>query len=109
MEVALPVSADRARIPAGRKRGRMAKLVLRGVELVGVEARVVPQHAPRQSAVFVADAEEAAKGHDRIRDPSGELIDHDALNGAEFLSVAAANRGPFDFVARDQSGGFPSL
>src|SRR5216683_3408116 len=108
MDVTLPVAADHARIPSGRKPGRIAELVFRDVELVGVEIYVVMQHAPRQSAVFVADAEEAAKRHDRIRDLSSELIDHDALDRAKLLSIIAANRRAFDFVACDQPGSLPS-
>src|SRR3984893_13261304 len=108
MDVSLPLSADHTSIPAGRECGSMAKLVFRDVELVGVELRVVTQHAPRQCAIFVADTEEAPKRHDRIRDLSGELIDHDMFDRTEFRSIGAPNRGTFDFVARDQAGSFSS-
>src|SRR6266478_2774930 len=108
MDVSLPVAADHAGIPAGREHGRIAELILRDVELVGVEIWVISQHAPRQSAVLVADAEEAAKSHDRIRDLSGALIDHDAFDRAEFLSITAPNGRTFNFVACDQAGSFAS-
>src|SRR5882724_10908329 len=108
MDVSLPVSADHTGIPARREYGGIAELVFRDVELVGVELRVVAQHAPRQCAIFVADPEEAAKRHDRIRDLSGELIDHDTLDRTEFRSIRAPNRGTFDFVACDQAGSFAS-
>src|ERR1700736_4860440 len=108
MDVSLPVSADHTSIPAGRECGSMAELVFRDVELVGVELWVVTQHAPRQCAIFVADTEEAPKRHDRIRDLSGQLIDHDMFDRTEFRSIGTPNRRTFDFVARNQAGSFAS-
>src|ERR1700730_86452 len=108
MDVSLPVSVDHTSIPASRECGGMAEVVFRDVQLVGVELRVVTQHAPRQSPVFVADTEEAPKRHDRIRDLSGQLIDHDMFDRTEFRSIGTPNRRTFDFVARNQAGSFAS-
>src|SRR6266446_10021657 len=78
-----------------------------GALRIGIETFVVTQHTPRQSAIFVADAEETTKGHYRIRDLSGTLVDHHPLDRPEFVSIAAANRRAFDLVTRDQASSLP--
>src|SRR5437764_12499694 len=45
---------------------RPLQLLVRQIELVGVKVLVVAQNAPWQRPVFLADAEKAAKGHDRV-------------------------------------------
>jgi hypothetical protein len=93
-------------LPSGRKSGRVAQLVLRDVQLIGVKARTVAQHTLRQGAIFIANTEEATKRHHRIGDLASTFVDHNALNGTQFLAAAATNRRTFDLVTRDQATGF---
>src|SRR2546430_2060098 len=72
----------------------------------GVEIFVVAQDAPWQRPVFLANAEKAAKGHDGIGDPAATLVDHDALDCADPVAIAAPHRRAFHFVAGDQTRGF---
>ena len=75
------------------------------IEFVAVEILVVAQHAPRQRAVLLADTEKTAEGHDCISNPAAALIDHDALDRADPLAVAAPYRRALDLVAGDQARG----
>jgi Family of unknown function (DUF6328) len=109
VDITLPVALDPHGVPSARENWRIAELVLRDVEFVGIETFVIMQQVPRQSAIFVADAEEAAKRHHCIRYLSTHFIDHDALDRAEFFSIAAAHRSAFNLVACDQVSGLPSL
>src|ERR1043166_1507588 len=68
---------------------RPLQLLVSEIKLVTVEILVVAQDAPGQGAVSLADAEKAAKSHDRVRDPAATLIDHDALDCADPVAVAA--------------------
>src|ERR1041384_6213029 len=85
---------------------RPLQLLVSEIKLVTVEILVVAQDAPWQGAVFLADAEKAAKSHARVRDPAATLIDHDALDCADPVAVAAPHWRPFDFVAGYQTRGF---
>src|SRR5205085_1632254 len=85
---------------------RPLQLLVREIELVGVEIFVVAQDAPWQRPVFLANAEKAAKGHDRIGDPAATFVDHDALDCADPVAIAAPHRRAFHFVAGDQTRGF---
>src|SRR5215472_17240918 len=85
---------------------RPAQLLAHQIELVGVEILVVAQHAPRQRAVFLADPEKTAEGHDRVSNPAAALVDHDALDRADPLAVAAPHRRTLDLVAGDQTRRF---
>src|SRR5438128_1729259 len=71
-----PIAVDApGLVEAGLADRSAAQLLIREVELVGIEALVVPQHAPRQRAIFLADAEKTAKGHHRIGNLAAALID----------------------------------
>src|SRR5436190_2559183 len=82
-----------------------AQLLIRQVELIGVEILIVAQHAPWQRAIFLADTEEAAEGHHGIGDLAAAFIDHDAFDRADPVAIATADRGAFDLVAGDQMRG----
>jgi len=104
VDITFPVPVDHPGFPPRREHGRIAELIFRGVQLVGVEVWILTQHTPRQSAIFVANAEKAAEHHDRVGNLPGEFIDHDTLDRAQFFSIATANRRALDFVTCDQAG-----
>src|SRR6516162_684193 len=74
VDIALPVALDPHGVPSARENWRIAELVLRDVEFVGIETFVIMQQVPRQGAIFVADAEKATKRHHCIGDLSADFI-----------------------------------
>ena len=53
---------------------------------------IVTQQVPWQRAIFVTDAQKTAKRHDCIRDLSATLIDHNAFDRIQLISITVANR-----------------
>ena len=48
--------------------------------------------------IALADAEEAPKGHHRIGNLAGYLVDHDAVDRTKMLPLQVIHRGPDDHV-----------
>src|SRR6266536_5882107 len=56
--------------------------------------------------MIVADAEEAAKAQNGVRDLAGDLVDHDAFDRSNLGVAGAIDGGSFHLVAADQGSGF---
>src|SRR6185312_1087663 len=83
-------------------RGRVARRAFQPISVqiddVAVLARIVGQHPPREGVIAFADAEEAAERHDSISDAAVELVEHEAVDGAEVFGLPVVNRGADDLV-----------
>src|SRR5262249_19193535 len=55
--------------------------------------------------MLLSHAKEAAEAEHRISDVPAELIDHEALDGADLAAIGTADRGAFDPVAGNQAMG----
>jgi hypothetical protein len=47
--------------------------------------------------------------HDCVRDIAADLVDHDAVHGADLVVVGSIDGGAVHLVATDQRDGFPSI
>ena len=60
------------------------------------------QLLPRDGMGLGTHAEEAAESGDCMNDVAANLLDHEALNRPDLLSVHIVNSGTLDVVALDQ-------
>src|SRR5215813_1906656 len=58
--------------------------------------------------MLLSHAKEAAEAEHRVSDVPAELIDHEALDGADLAAIGTADRGAFDPVAGNQAMGLAS-
>ena len=89
-------------MPFGGTARSTAKLIFRQVQLVGIQLRVVLQHAPRQRIVLFTETHEAAEAHHRIGNLARALLDHDAFDRSDLFTVGPTDRRSLDLVARDE-------
>src|SRR4051794_33112592 len=87
---------------AVRVAGRVLQPLLVEVDHVAADLGVVGQEAPRQRVVALAQAEEAAEGHDRVGHLAGDLVDHEVVHRAEPLALVVVDRRALDLVGGDQ-------
>src|SRR4051794_12874069 len=87
---------------AVRVAGRVLQPLLVEVDHVAADLGVVGQEAPRQGVVALAEAEEAAEGHDRVGHLAGDLVDHEVVHRAEPLALVVVDRRALDLVGGDQ-------
>src|SRR5690242_9204244 len=66
---------------------RGLELIVGDVDLVAAELLVVGQERPRHRIVILAETEETAEAHHRIRDLAADLVDHHPLDLADLLAV----------------------
>src|SRR5215813_11174573 len=90
---------------AGGKRRRALQLLLGEIEMVGTERAIVSQARPGDRDMLLSHAEEAAEAQHRVSNVPAELIDHEALDGADLAAIGTADRGAFDPVAGNQAMG----
>src|SRR5215204_1798997 len=84
--------------------GRSATdLVVAQIDPISLQTAVVLQLFPGEWDVFLAHAEKAAETQDRIGDLAAQLVDHQALNGADLTAVWAPHHGALDPIAGDQA------
>src|SRR5206468_2632311 len=69
----------------------------------GAERAVIAQPRPGNRQMLLSHAEESAEAEHRIGDIAAELVDHEALDGADLVAIGAADRGAFDPVTGDQA------
>jgi hypothetical protein len=109
VDVFLPLPIIGSVMPLRTAAGCAAQLILREVQFVGIELRVVLQDTPGKRVVFLAEPHEAAEAHDRIGHLAGALLDHHALDRSDLLTVRAADRRSLDLVAGDEAVGFANV
>src|SRR5260370_6661177 len=90
---------------AGGNERRLAQFLVGEIEMIGTEHVIIGQPRPWYRRMLLSYAEEAAEAEHRIGDIAAELVDHQALDGADLLAVGTANRGAFDPVTCDQAVG----
>src|SRR5262245_40589711 len=90
---------------AGGKRRRALQFLLGEIEMVGAERAIVSQARPGDRDMLLSHAEEAAEAEHRVSNVPAELIDHEALDGADLAAIGTADRGAFDPVAGNQAMG----
>ena len=86
----------------GGERRRGLELLVSEIEMVGAERAVVSESSPGDGKMLLPQAEKAAEAEHGVSDVPTELIDHEALDGADLLATRAPHRGAFDPVASDQ-------
>src|SRR3984893_9332009 len=85
------------------------ELLFGDVQLEAVGLFIVGQHRPGNRIVIRADAEEAAETQDRVGDPAGELVDHQALDLPDALTARVIDWHSLHPVACDQGMKFGAL
>src|SRR5262245_2575401 len=87
----------------GGKRGRGLQLVLGEIEMIGAEVTVVSQPGPRDGKMLLSDTEKAAETEHGVSNIAAELVDHQALDGADLLAAGTAHRSAFDAITGDET------
>src|SRR5882757_7988581 len=104
----LPAAVAPIELLAGGDRRRLAQILIAEIEMIGTEHAIVDQPRPGNRRMLLSDAEKAAEAQHGVGDVAGELVDHQALDGADLLAAGTADRRAFHPVARDQAVGLRS-
>ncbi len=105
MDLDLAAAVAPVELLARGDRGRLAQFRLADIEMIGSERRLVGQPRPRDRRVLLPHAEKTAEAEHCVGDVAADLVDHQALDGADLLSARAADRRAFHPIARDQAVG----
>src|SRR5262245_4987153 len=92
----------------GAKRRRALQFLLGEIEMIGAERAIVSQARPGNRDMLLSHAEETPEAEHRVSNVSAELIDHEALDGADLAAIGTPDRGAFDPVAGNQAMGLAS-
>src|SRR3974390_1170459 len=85
------------------------KLFEREIGLVGFALQIIFQRVPRYRIVMHVGAEKAAMFDHGVASGTGDLVEHQTLDGADFLTVAAVDWRAFNAVTGNQHVGHCDL
>jgi hypothetical protein len=81
---------------------RVLELAFGDVRDVAFLRRIVSDGTPRQWIMAVAEAKEAAKAHDSVPNLSRNLVDHEMIDPADFVSALIIYVRAFDSFTGDE-------
>src|SRR5262249_39577380 len=92
VDLDFPAAGAPIEILTGGERRRGLELLVGETELVGAERAVVSEPSPGDGKMLLPQPEKPAEAEHGVSDVPTELIDHEALDGADLLAIGAPHR-----------------